>query len=44
LLSVVVEQPAELQSTEKMADIGACTDTVFGISNLLSYQFGPRLS
>jgi TnpA family transposase len=44
LLSVVLEQPTELQPTEIMTDTGAYTDTIFGIFHLLGYQFSPRLA
>ena len=44
LLSVVLEQPTDLWSTEIMTDSGAYTDTIFGIFWLLGYQFSPRLA
>jgi TnpA family transposase len=44
LLSVVLEQPTELQPTEIMSDTGAYTDTISGIFHLLGYQFSPRLA
>ena len=44
LLSVVLEQPTELQPTEIMSDTGAYTDTIFGIFHLLGFQFSPRLA
>jgi TnpA family transposase len=44
LLSVVLEQPTELQPTEIMTDTGAYTDVIFGLFWLLGYQFSPRLA
>ncbi len=35
----VAKQPTEIRS-----DIGACTDTIFGIFHLLGCQFSPRLA
>ena len=44
LLAAVLEQETGLQPTEIMSDTGAYTDVMFGIFNLLGYQFSPRLA
>lgn len=44
LLAVVLEQETELQPTEIMTDTAGYTDTIFGIFNLLGYQFSPRIA
>jgi TnpA family transposase len=44
LLAAVLEQETALQPAEIMSDTGAYTDVMFGIFNLLGYQFSPRLA
>ena len=44
LLSLVLEQQAELQPTEIMSDTDAYADTIFGVFLLLGYQFSLRLA
>ncbi len=44
LLTVVLEQEAELQPTEIMTDTAGYTDTIFGIFHLLGLQFNPRIA
>jgi TnpA family transposase len=44
LLAVVLEQQTELKPTRIMADTGAYSDVVFGLSHLLGYRFCPRVA
>ena len=44
LLSVVLDQQTDLQSTQIMTDTGAYSDVIFGLFRLLGYRFSPRLA
>lgn len=44
LLTIVLEQPTELNPTEIITDTGAYTDLIFGLFWSLGYQFSPRLA